>query len=96
LHTWPASLPTPSHPPPQRALTPDSEGRATQSYLEQIARRTSAVYETITEKDIDPQPIWAGTDAKGAGATFRIGEQLKRRPFQKGGFNLHEYVWEIA
>ncbi|BEI84151.1 hypothetical protein CcaverHIS002_0407550 [Cutaneotrichosporon cavernicola] len=73
-----------------------SEGRATQSYLEQIARRTSAIYETITEKDIDPQPVWAGTDLKGAGAAYRISEQLKRRPFQKGGFNLHEYVWEMA
>ncbi|GMK59444.1 hypothetical protein CspeluHIS016_0800500 [Cutaneotrichosporon spelunceum] len=73
-----------------------SEGRATQSYLEQIARRTSAIYETITERDIDPQPVWAGTDAKGAGAAYRIAEQLKRRPFQKGGFNLHEYVWEMA
>lgn len=74
-----------------------SEGRAVQSYLEQIARRTSAIYETITEKEIDPHPAWTGTDAKGANAAhWRIAEQLKRRPFQKGGFNLHEYVWEMA
>lgn len=82
---------------PPRALTPGSEGRATQSYLEQIARRTSAIYETISDKDIDPQPTWTGSDAKGASAAhWRIAEQLKRRPFQKGGFNLHEYVWEMA
>lgn len=50
-------------------------------------------------------PSWTG-DAKAAvsGAVhlelthqdWRIGEQLKRRPFQKGGFDLHEYVWEMA
>ncbi|CAK9786124.1 hypothetical protein CC85DRAFT_283770 [Cutaneotrichosporon oleaginosum] len=73
-----------------------SEGRVTQSYLEQIARRTSAIYETITDRNIDPQPVWAGTDARGAGAAYRISEQLKRRPFQKGGFDLHEYVYEMA
>ncbi|WOO85026.1 uncharacterized protein LOC62_06G008531 [Vanrija pseudolonga] len=66
-----------------------SEGRPVQSHLEQIARTASAIYSTLHDAGIDPQPSWTA-DSK-SGLEERIADQL--RSFQKGGFNLHEYVW---
>ncbi|KAL1406989.1 hypothetical protein Q8F55_006402 [Vanrija albida] len=71
-----------------------SQGRPVQSHLEQIARATSAIYSTLHDAGIDPQPSWTA-DSKSV-ANWRIADQLKRRSFQKGGFSLHEYVWELA
>ncbi|TXT13192.1 hypothetical protein VHUM_01593 [Vanrija humicola] len=71
-----------------------SEGRPVQSHLEQIARTTSAIYSTLHDAGIDPQPSWTA-DSKSVD-NWRIADQLKRRSFQKGGFSLHEYVRELA
>lgn len=63
------------------------------------------MYSTLHSHGVEVMPSWTG-DAKAAVSSilypelmrqdWRIGEQLKRRPFQKGGFDLHEYVWEMA
>jgi len=48
--------------------TPESEGRPVQSHLEQIVRRTHAIYATLHEHGIPTAPSWTG-DAKGAGVS---------------------------
>lgn len=49
---------------------PESEGRPVQSHLEQIVRRTHAIYATLHEQGIDAIPSWTG-DAKGATVSYR-------------------------
>lgn len=51
-----------------RLTPPESEGRPVQSHLEQIVRRTHAIYATLHEHGIDATPSWTG-DAKGAGVS---------------------------
>lgn len=68
-HPWTAQREKLTH------TRPGSENRPIQSHLEQLARRTCAVYSTLHEHSIEVMPSWTG-DAKAA-----------VRNIQRGRFN---------
>ncbi|KAL7421657.1 hypothetical protein Q5752_003426 [Cryptotrichosporon argae] len=70
-----------------------SQGRPTQSFVERVARRTSALYALLAERDIDPQPLW--DDRTGGQADWRLASLLRHTNLRHG-FSLHDYVEQCA
>ena len=81
-----------------------SQGRPGQSQLETYARRTTALYSIMGERDIDPRPPWTGADGQGKEQLAMVGTRFvlclptdvlqfwKQQTGVKTGFRLREYV----